>query len=232
MSTRSVSSLATMGAVLASLTCSAFAVTNYIETFNSGANGWQTGALTAPTYHSTGGIANSGYISNTSTFTSAASGSFGAPPLQILFRGNNDVDASGDAFVGNWISDGVLGLSITFRHNYTSPLAFYARLDAGSGRAASVAPTVSGNVAPNTWTTVTIPLSNGNPPFLSYGGGNFSNVFSNLQNVQLGLYVPASTTFTDLKMDIDNVAIVVPEPASLGLIALGGVGALIRRRRA
>lgn len=232
MSTRSVSSLATLGVVLAALTGSASAVTNYIENFNTGANGWFNGASAAPTYHSTGGIANSGYISYTSTFTSGATGAFGAPPLQILFRGNSAADASGDAFVGNWISDGVLGLSITFRHNYTSPLAFYSRLDAGGGRAASLAPTVSGNIAPNVWTTVTIPLIDGNPPFLSYGGGNFNTVFSNIQNLQFGLYVPASTTFTDLKMDIDNVAIVIPEPASLGLVALGGMGAFIRRRRA
>lgn len=214
---------------LATQTSAAFAVTNFTETFSTNASGWLTGASTAPTYHATGGVAGSGYISYTSTFTSAASGPMGAPPLQILMRGNNSANASGDAFVGNWLADGVDSLSVAIRHNYTTPLTLYARLNAAAGAAASSAPSPAYTIAPNTWTKLTLPIINSNPPFLSFGAGTFNSVFSNINDLQIGLYVPASTTFTNLKFDLDNVSLSVPEPASLGLVGIG-IGALVSLR--
>lgn len=213
------------------LASAASAVTTFTETFGSSASNWLTGASGAPTYNATGGIGDSGYISYTSTFTSGATGGFpGASPLQLLFRGNNAANASNGAFVGNWLADGAQTLTVSVRHNYASTLNLYARLDAGAGAAASLAQDPSFAIAPDTWTTLTIPIVNSNPPFVSFGAGTFSAVFGNVQNVQLGLYVPASTTFTNLKIDLDNVAIVTPEPASLGALALGAT--FLRRRRA
>ncbi|WAC21487.1 PEP-CTERM sorting domain-containing protein [Luteolibacter sp. SL250] len=210
---------------------SASAVTAFTETFNTNASGWLTGNSVAPTYSATGGVGNSGYISFTSTFTSGASGPFGAPPLQTLIRGNASADASGDAFAGNWITSGVTTMTVAVRHNYNQTLNLYARLDAGGGNAASLASTASYAVASDTWTTITIPITNSNPPFLSYGGGDFNSVFGNIQNVQLGFYLPANTTFTDFRIDVDNVSVAVPEPASLGLLAVAGAGIVLRRRR-
>jgi len=210
---------------------SASAVTSFTETFNTNASGWINGANGAVTYNSNGGVGNSGYISYTSTFTSGASGSFGAPPLALLLRGNNGA-ASGSAFAGDWVASGVTSLTVSVMHNYTSDLTLYARLDAGSGRAASLASDGAYTVAPNTWTTITIPIIDSNPPFLSYGAGTFSTVFSNIQNVQLGFYVPANTTFTNFTISADNISLnAVPEPASLGLAAAGALGFLARRRR-
>lgn len=219
--------------ILAAIFCGALAttagaVTTFTETFDTGANGWLNGASGAPTYESTGGVGNSPYLSYTSTFTSGASGSFGAPPLQLLMRANSANDASGDAFVGNWIADGVQSFTLTLRHNYSSSLDFYVRIAGAGGAGASLATGYS--VPSNTWTTISFPISDGNPPFLSYGASDFNGVFTNVQNLQLGLYVPASTTFTDLKMDIDNVGITVPEPSSCVLLGLGSL-ALLRRRR-
>lgn len=209
---------------------SASAVTTFTETFNTNASNWLNVSSTAPAYSATGSIDNSGYIAHTASFTSGASGGFpGASPLQLFFRGNNSANASNDAFVGNWIADGVQSLSVSVRHNYTSTLNLYARFDAGAGAAASLAQDPAYAIAPNTWTTLTIPIVNSNPPFVSYGAGSFNSVFSNVQNVQLGLYVPASTTFTNLTLDLDNVAVVTPEPATLGALALGGL--LLRRSR-
>jgi hypothetical protein len=214
---------------VASHTASA-AVVEYTETFDTNASGWLNGVSAAPTYNATGGVGNSGYIAYTTSFTSGTAGSFGAPPLQVLFRGNDAANASGDAFVGNWLTAGVQSFSVTVRHNYTSTLNLYARFDAGFGAGASLAADPAYAIAPNTWTTITVPITDSNPPFSSYGAGSFSSVFANVQNVQLGLYVPPSTTFTDLRMDLDNVKVAIPEPTSVGLLA-GGAGMLMFRRR-
>ncbi|MBX3739390.1 MAG: PEP-CTERM sorting domain-containing protein [Akkermansiaceae bacterium] len=216
---------------------SASAAIAYTETFDTNASGWLTGASTAAAYSATGGVGNSGYISSTTTFTSGATGAFGAPPLQILMRGNAASDASSDAYVGNWITAGISSLTVTVRHNYSEALNLYARLDAGGGAAASLANLSAYAVLPDTWTTITIPIfdspASSTGPFLSYGGaGAFEPVFSNIQNVQLGFYVPASTTITNLVMDVDTVTTAVPEPASLGLAAFAGAGFVLRRRRA
>jgi hypothetical protein len=191
----------------------------FTEDFATNASGWLSFSNTAPNWFTNGGVGDSGYISYSLTFTSPVSGPFGGPPQQIMFRGNAGNDASGDAFVGNWLSGGVTFLSLAVRHNYTETLYFYARLDAGSGRAASSAFDVSFAIpATNTWTAVTIPIVDSNPPFVSYGAGTFTSVFTNIQNLQFGVYVPTNTIFTDFRMDIDGVS-AVPEPSTWALLA-------------
>lgn len=205
----------------------------FTETFDLGDSNWLNGDSSAPTWHASGGIDDSGYISWTAPeFTSA--GGFG-DPLKLMFRGNNAADASGDAFVGDWLSGGVIALSLSVRHNYTTDLNFYARLAGTGGGGASLANDEElFSIAPNTWTTITILITNSNPPFTSYGSSTFNGVFSNIQNLQFGLYLPDETTFTDLRMDIDNVSI-VPEPTTSVLLimaALGVAGVALRRRQA
>lgn len=227
-------SLSLFAVAVVSMTGTAFAVVgNFTETFNTNASGWLNGASGAPTYNSTGGVDDSGYISYSFTGSTAASGSFGAPPLQILFRGNNSANASGDAFVGNWLTADIESFSVSFIHNYSTDLTLYARFDAGAGAAASLAPDALYTIAPNTWTTITFSIEDGNPPFLSYGAGTFNTVFTNIQNLQLGLYLPASTQINDLVVGIDNVTTTVPEPTSALLVGLGlGLAAITRRRLA
>jgi hypothetical protein len=221
-----------VAAVLGTSTVSA--VTTYTETFNSGNANWYNGANNAYATHiATGGVANSGYISYTSTFTGAAGM---GDPLQLLLRGNNAQDASGDAFVGNWIADGVETLTLSVRHSHTSSLYFYSRLAGSGGAGASTANNVSEFlIAPNLWTTIEIDITNSNPPFVSFGSSTFNGVFGNLQNLTFGLYVADGTTYTDLKFDIDNVSITanpVPEPTTMtGVLGAGVLGLMIRRRR-
>jgi hypothetical protein len=222
----SVAALASMG--------SGFAVVGFTETFNANDGNWLTGASTPPTHFLTGGIDNSGYISYTVSFTSASGGPFGSPPSTILFRANEANNASDGAFVGDWLGSGVITFSIAVRHYYETDLTFYARFAASSppGAGASIAPELQFTVTPDTWTVITVPIVNDNPPFLSYGTGTFDGIFSDVQNLQVGFYLPPNTEFTDFRMDIDNASIaVVPEPATVILGGLGlGILALRRRR--
>lgn len=219
--------------ILPAIIGTAGAVTTFTETFDAGASGWLNNAApnATPTHVTTGGVGNSGYISHTAASVTATSGSFGSPFTQLMFRANNAADASGDAFVGNWITGGVATMTVSLRHNHAASLDFYIRIAGSAGAGASL--TTGYTVLPDTWTEVTFDITDGNPPFSSYGAApGFSSAFSNIQNLQLGLYLPEGT-YTGLTMDIDNVGItVIPEPSSILLGVAAMALAFNRRRRA
>ncbi|MEM1082782.1 MAG: PEP-CTERM sorting domain-containing protein [Verrucomicrobiota bacterium] len=217
-----------LSSLIALTAAPALAVTTFVETFDTDDSNWVDEFSGTPTYFASGGVGDSGYISYTAPAFNSGAGGFG-PPLKLMFRGNNADDASGDAFVGNWLADGVQTFSVAVRHNNTTPLNFYSRIASFGGAGASLS--AGFIVAPNTWTTINVPIVNSNPPFSSFGSSSFAGVFSNVQNLQLGLYLPANTDFDDLRMDIDNVGVTVPEPTTIALAGLGSAMLLLRRRR-
>ena len=194
----------------------------FTEDFATGSANWLNGSGTAPVWSATGGVGGSGTVSASATVDTNGFGS-------IIFRGNNAADASGDAFVGNWITGGVTLFTAYVRHDAPTNLYFYVRLDRGSGNAASSNPL---EVAPNTWSQLVIPITNSlgtNGVFQSYGaaGTNFNAIFTNIQNVQIALSagqnpVTAGQTYN---VGLTKVA-TVPEPTSLSLLA-GAAGLLL-----
>lgn len=192
-------------------------VVPFTEDFVANASGWVFGTSNAPTWSATGGVAGGSYISASATIDTNGFG-------PIVFRGNNANDASGDAFVGDWLAAGVTLFTAYVRHNAPTNLFFYVRLDRGAGNAASSNPL---EVAPNTWTQLTIPITNSlgtnGQVFQSYGaaGTNFNAIFTNIQNVQIALSsgqdpVTVGQTYT---IDLDQPA-VVPEPGTVALLGL------------
>lgn len=201
----------------------------FTETFATNDSNWLNGDSSAPDWFSTGGVSNSSYISWEAPDFNSGTGGFGGDPLKIMFRANNSTNASGDAFVGDWLSGGVTNLTLSVRHNYTSDLNLYARIAGVGGAGASLANSYT--ITPNTWTSISIPITDSNPPFVSYGSSTFNGVFTNVQNLQLGLYLPADVDFSGLRMDVDNVS-VVPEPATSAILIATAFGmALIAPRR-
>lgn len=214
--------------ILPALLGTSHAVVTFTETFDGGANGWLTGTSVAPVHSTTGGIGDSGHISFTSN---ASGGSMGG--TYLAFRANDASNASGDAFVGNWLAPGatVSSFSVAVRHNGPEAVDFYLRIAASAPPGAGGSLATGYTIAPNTWTTITFDITNSNPPFQSFGSSNFNAVFSAVQNMQLGAFLPAGT-IDNFTMDLDNVTItVVPEPASLGLLGLGTLALVGRRRR-
>jgi len=188
----------------------------FTEDFTSGAANWLNGSSTAPGWSATGGVDGGGYISAPGAIT-------------IVFRGNASADASGDAFVGDWISGGVSTFSAYLSHNAPVALNFYARLDAGSGRAGS---TVDFSVAPGAWFQLEVPIVNAPTSFQSYGAGSFATVFNGIQNVQIALSATQdpSTAGQTYNVSLDRVAI-VPEPGTMALLAIGALGLALFRGR-
>lgn len=206
----------------------------FTETFSADPAGWVYGTSTPAIWQATGGVENGPFISGTAIPVSTGFGT-------IVFRGNNANDASGDAFVGNWITGGVTQFSAYVRHDAEVPVNFYFRLDRGAGAAGSS--NVFSPVLPNTWTKLTLPIEVGS--FQSFGAaGNlfpgdlnaqFNHVFSSIANVQIATSIDQQpgvigNAFT---FGLDSVA-VVPEPsgAVMALAAAGCAAGYWGRRRA
>ncbi len=169
-------------------------------------------------------MGNSGFISAPATVSGSG---FGA----LVFRGNDANNASGDAFVGNWLTAGVTTFSAYVRHNADVALNFYARFDAGAGRAGS---SVNFLVNPNSWTLLQLPILNEITSFQSYGAAGtgqaaFNTIFGGIQNVQIALSVDTVNAGKTVTLDLDGVSI-VPEPTASVLLMAAGAALLASRR--
>lgn len=206
---------------------SAFAaVVPFTESFDTNDAGWLNNTSGTPTYSATGGPGGAAFISESHNFVGNVNND-----TIVLFRGNSSNNASGDAFVGDWITDGVSSFSFDLRHNFSAPVTLFARFASPAGFPGGVAVAFA-PVTPNTWTNVSFDISPSNPAFVSFEGSNFNTVFSNIGIVQVGVFVTPGVAGVDQNADFDltNVSI-VPEPTSLALIGLGGLMMLRRRSR-
>ncbi len=227
MRNMTITGLMSLGLVAASGASTSAVTLPFTETFDTNASGWVNDDHGALIHHSSGGVDDSGYVSRTHQLTTPATPPpFGAP-LELLFRANASNDASNDAFVGDWLASGVETFTFHVRHNASTLLDMYVRIAGTGGAGASVAPGVF-PVAPGVWTAIEIPIVDSNPPFVSYGAGSFHSTFSNIVDIQLGVYVPDDFD-ASVTIDLDNVGI-VPEPASLMVLGAGTLGLLFRRR--
>ena len=197
----------------------------FTEDFTTGASNWLNGSNAAPTWSATGGVDDGGYISAPGAISA---GGFGT----IVFRGNAAADASGDAFVGNWLTGGVSTFSAFVRHDAPVALNFYARLDAGSGRAAS---SVDFSVPVSGWFQLNIPVAESS--FQSYGAAGtgtaaFNSVFGSILNMQIALSATQdpSTAGQTYNVSLDKVA-TVPEPRTFWLLTIAAVTCIAAGRR-
>jgi hypothetical protein len=200
----------------------------FTENFASDASGWLDNASGSLTYSAAGGQEGGGYVSTEFNFVGSTAGGQGP----VLFRGN--ASASGGAFVGNWLGDGVALLTAWVRHDASVPLNYFARFAAPAGFPGAIAidfSPISASTGPDGWTEVQFAIAPG-PHFVSFEGSDFTTVFSSVGRVQIGVSIPAGLAGVDqvVHFDLDSVAI-TPEPAALGLFALA-LGALLACRSA
>ncbi len=204
---------AAIAAVVAS--SASAAVVPFTENFATDAANWTGPAGPA-------GYDPAGHIAAETNVNSAAFG------VVIALRGQSANNASGGAFVGNWITDGVSALTFSVRHSAPVPMNFGARLTTPVNFPGAIGIDFV-PVMPGVWTTVTIPISASYPGWVSFEGSDFNTIFSNIGNVQLLYSVPQSLagTGTLVRVEADDVSI-VPAP---GVAAVLGAGLLLRRRR-
>ncbi len=185
---------------------------------------WADSSFSPLAYNAAGGPDGSSFVSTTSDFLNA-----NANDTLTIFRGHDSLDSSNDAFVGNYLAEGVTTLSVQVRHFAPEPLGFFARLASSANfPAAAVVEVVP--VIPGVWTELTFDLSETNP-FLFPEGVPYGSIFSSIGNIQIGVTAPASLagSATPIPYQLDKVTI-TPEPASAGLFAVAGL-AMLRRRK-
>jgi len=201
-------------------------VSPFTETFETGANGWIQGGFTAPTHNASGALDGSAFISSSADLNSA--GPFGL----TVFRGQDDFDASGDAFVGNYLTSGINRLSFDLRHNAGIDLGIALRV-ATSQNFPAFAVELPGPVASDEWVTLSFDLDFFNPLVTIEGAPTpqaFNEIMAAIGNLQVSVDRPDGLdTPLVVDFDLDNVSI-TPAPGSLALLGLGGLAATRRRR--
>lgn len=198
------------------------------EDFATGGANWRDAANNPAPYIASGGVGGTGdgFISLQRSFSPTADPNFAS----TIFRGHDSFDSSSDAFVGNWMQDGVSRFSFWIRHNASSELSFGTRFATAANSPGANAVASLGLVAPpNQWTRLSMPIS---PAAIAPEGpaANFTTVFSNVGNLQISVR-PGSSVGTTVRFDLDRVSI-VPEPRTLALaIAVAGMFIYMKSRR-
>lgn len=148
----------------------------------------------------------------------------------VILRAHDSFGSSGGAFTGNWITAGVSLLSAQVRHNAPEPLTYFVRLAGPNNFPGAVAINFA-PVLPDQWTEISFAIDEDSPQFVTFEGSDFETIFSDIANMQYGVFVPSALSGVnqEFAFDIDKVTI-VPEPATIALLGLGTL-ALARHRR-
>lgn len=198
-------------------------VVPFTEDFNADSSNWFNAPITAPLdWMSSGGPDGGAYATENINFQFN-----GAADMPALFRGEASFGSSGGAFVGDWITAGVTEISFAVRHNAPTPMTFFARFAPSAAPGANAVEFTP--VLPNVWTTITVAIDPSTPFF--YEGTTFESTFGSIGRVQIGLFGldGVAGVDQDYTFDLDKVSI-TPSPSAAGLLAIGGV-AFVRRRR-
>ena len=199
-----------------------------IEDFDTDAANWaDNSGLALLDFVPGGGPDGSGYAA--SDFAFSTGGGAGGTSV-VLFRAQDEFNSSGNAFVGDWVADGITKLTVEVRHNAPESLYYFARFSSpGNFPGATAVQFVP--VAPNEWTELTFDITPSSPQFVTFEGSDFNSVFSNLGHIQIGVSIPESLAedTTAYAFGLDHV-VAAPEPASGLLLAAALLGGGWRRR--
>ena len=172
----------------------------FTETFDTGHSNWLDVAEMLLDYNATGGNPG-GYIADTPAMFDSGG---------TIFRGHDNFMSSGNAFVGDWVADGVTTLSFDVLHDSPVDMTFLARIATSSGFSTNFPAFIAFNPVPvsaGSWSTVTLNVTNTSPFLINEGAGvgaTHATVFSNVLKIQI-------------------LAEPVPEPTGLA----GALGSLI-----
>ena len=222
-----------LGAALVASASSASALTvPYTEDFASDVAGWINTANAPLTFNAAGGPDGGSHASTTLNYF-GFSNPFGGGP--VAFRAHDNLNASGDAYVGDWVTGGVQLVTAWVKQDTGVDLTFFLRV-AGSFNFPGAVVGNTGAVPSGVWTQVSWVIDP-NDPACTGEGVSCAQALASVGNLQIGTNAPASLVALNqsFALAIDKVSISsVPEPGTALLAAFGllGLGALSRRRAA
>jgi hypothetical protein len=201
----------------------------FTEDFTTHVAGWENATNNPLSFVASGGSDGGSYASGTFNYFNFV-GPFGSGP--VTFRGQDEDNASGLAFVGDWIAGGVQTVSIWVRQNTTETLGYFLRIATSANFPGAVINSTT-LVAPNTWTQVSFDIDP-NSPLCTGEGVTCAQALANVAHLQFGTTAPAALTGLDqvFTLDIDKITISsVPEPTTMLLLAGGLAGLAWQSRR-
>lgn len=200
-------------------------VVPFTEGFDTSASNWGgRSGLPDLDYVPAGGVSGGGYVSDQLNFELNMDGD-----SIVAFRAQDELNSSGHAFVGNWLTSGVASFSAWVRHSSPVPVNFFTRFSHPHNFPGATAVRFQ-PVFPNQWTQISFQINASNPAFVTFEGSDFNTIFANIGHVQVGFDVPTGFggSLIPVTVDLDQAAI-LPEPG-MGLGGLVWACAMLRRR--
>lgn len=177
------------------------------------------------TFQPAGGPDGSSYVAGSFNFVNSVFGDQG--PVLLRAGATPLGSASGGNLFGDWIADGVAEFTAWVRHDAPTPLTYFVRfadsVNFPGGTAIEFTP-----VLPNTWTQLNFSIGPASTNFVTFEGTSFGEVFDNIGRIQIGVSIPETLAGVNqpVTFDLDQVAINVPEPATLLLGCLAAATVL------
>jgi hypothetical protein len=201
----------------------------FTEDFAANVSGWEDNVSDPLAWALTGGPQGDSFASTVFSWFGFES-QFGGGP--VLFRAHDNDDASGDAYVGDWLAGGVGMVSAMVYHEAPVNLNFFVRVSTRFNFPGAVMQNTL-SVEPFKWTYVYW-IMDPNSPLCIEETVSCATALANVGNLQIGTDAPASLVDDENAyfVGVDRVR-VVPEPSESVLLGSGLIGLFLlgRRRR-
>lgn len=203
-------------------------IVGFVEDFATGDANWRGDSLASTLDWSVGGgPGDAAFVTSVFNLSGTTAGGFPA----TVIRAASSVGSSDGAYVGDWITAGVTGVSFWFRHDLAESIQMSMRVAPATNFPGGSA--YGAIVAANEWTQVQFDLTPSSSQWVSFSGTSWAAVMQSIANIQIGFLVPEALAGQDVtgRFDMTEFAIVPAPAAGIAMLACG-LGLRTRRRAA